>query len=254
MLKTSILYVLFFCITWQVNAQHFIDKAVIEYEVRSNVKKTMGNGTFMEMLKDKMPEFKTAYYKYSFADNKSIFQFDRWAESNYPVFITRGEDENKWYFNFNTGKYSMQKNIAGSNIVVEDSIKHLKWKLENENRIIAGFNCRKAVTVLFDSVYVFAFYTEEITIPGGPCSLHGLPGTILGITIPRLYTSWIATKVMLNGVNEIKPISAKKNFSQAELKDLITERTKDWYTNTNDVTEQKELQEAKNRFIWSIYL
>ena len=92
MLKRSILYFLFFCTAWQANAQHFIDKAVIEFEVRSNVKKTMGNGTFMEMLKEKMPDFKTAFYKYTFADNKSIFQFDRWAESNYPVFLTRGED------------------------------------------------------------------------------------------------------------------------------------------------------------------
>ena len=78
--------------------------------------------------------------------------------------------------------------------------------------MIAGFNCRKAVTKIFDSVYVFAFYTDEIIISGGPCSINGLPGMILGVTIPRLYTSWIATKVMLNGVDEntIKPVTVRR--------------------------------------------
>ena len=77
----------------------------------------------------------------------------------------------------------------------------------HETRNIAGFNCRKAYTILFDSVYVFAFYTDEIMISGGPLGIHGLPGMILGITIPRMHTSWIATKLQINGVDTsiIKP-------------------------------------------------
>jgi GLPGLI family protein len=35
-----------------------------------------------------------------------------------------------------------------------------------------------------EDVYVFAFYTDDITtISGGPCSINGLPGMILGLTI-----------------------------------------------------------------------
>ena len=236
------------------NAQHFINKAVIEYEVKSNVKKSMGNDMWSEMIKDKLPEFKTAYYTYTFSDNKSIFKFDRWADNKLPSFIKMGEDENAWFFNFAEGRYQMQKNISGTNINVQDSIPKLKWKLQNENRMIAGFNCRKAEAILFDSVYVFAFYTEEILIPGGPCSLNGLPGTILGVTIPRLYTSWIATKVMVNGVNEsvIKPFNAKKQYSLNELKTLMNDRTKDWYS--NDEAENKEYQENKARYLWTTFL
>src|SRR5688572_5179859 len=95
----------------------------------------------------------------------------------------------------------MQKNVYGSNFNVEDSIPAIQWKLSNENRMIAGFNCRKATGIIMDSVYVFAFFTEEIMIPGGPCSISGLPGMILGLTIPRLYTSYIATKIMVNDVD-----------------------------------------------------
>jgi GLPGLI family protein len=53
----------------------------------------------------------------------------------------------------------------------------IEWKLSpNETREFAGFMCRKATGVIFDSVYVFAFYTDEITVSGGPMGLHGLPG------------------------------------------------------------------------------
>ena len=81
-----------------------------------------------------------------------------------------------------------------------------------------------------DSVYVFAFYTDEITIPGGPCTINGLPGMILGLTIPRMYASWIATKVMVNNVNVavIKPVIAKKYYTYATLKTTLKERSKEW--------------------------
>jgi GLPGLI family protein len=169
--------------------------------------------------------------------------------------MTRGDDEDKYYYDFNSGRYTMQKNVYGSNINITDSISKLKWKVVNENRIIAGFNCRKAVAILFDSVYVFAFYTEEILLPGGPGSFHGLPGTILGVTIPRLYTSWIATKVMVNdvNVNAVKPIEAKKSITMNDFKALIKERTSDWYS-PDDPDEYKEAQQQKARFIWETLL
>ena len=77
---------------------------------------------------------------------------------------------------------------------------------------------------------------------------------ILGVTIPRLYTSWIATKVMLNGVdqNSIRPVSVKKNYSMKDLESMINERTKDWYS--DDPSENKEYQEQKARFIWATLL
>ena len=102
--------------------------------------------------------------------------------------------------------------------------------MTNETREIAGFNCRKAIGKLFDSVYVFAFYTDEITVSGGPMSLHGLPGMILGITIPRMFTSWVATKLEVNGIDTKKivaPTKGKKRKAK-ELQPTIVEATKDW--------------------------
>jgi GLPGLI family protein len=235
------------------NAQQFIDKAVIEYEVKTNAKKRMGNGSWAEMLKDQMSQFKTGYYTYTFADNKSIYKFDRWDEkSKVPEFLRKSDEENIWYFDFTAGKFNMQKDVVGSKFYVSDSIQVIDWKITNENREIAGFNCRKAVGKIMDSVYVFAFYTDEITIPGGPCSVSGLPGMILGLTIPRMYVSYIATKVMLNGVNTatIKPVEAKKNYTYATLKATIKDRIKEWISEDDDEDGKMWM----NQFMWNIFL
>ena len=253
--KLFILSIALVFLAGKLEAQIFISQAKIEYEVKADIKKTMGNNMWEEMLKDKLPRFKTGYFSLTFSDNKSTYQFDHWGIPKLPEFMTQGEEENKYYYDFNLGQVNMQKNISGSNVNVADSIPKLHWKLDNEYRLIAGFNCRKAVAVMFDSVYVFAFYTEEITLPGGPASFHGLPGTILGVTIPRLYTSWIATKILVNdvNVNAIKPIIAKKNIPIIGLRSLITDRTKDWYY-SDDPQENKEQQQQRARFIWQTML
>ncbi|MBA2250810.1 MAG: GLPGLI family protein [Chitinophagaceae bacterium] len=255
-MKTRIYFLAFalfsFCFT---KAQQFINKAVIVYEVKSNIKKTMGNNMWDDMLKENMPQFKTGYYNFTFANNKSIYKFDHWDEkSKMPEFMRKSDEENVWYTDYNTGTFAMQKNVWGSNFNVEDSIPALQWKLTNENRVIAGFNCRKAVAKMFDSVYVYAFYTDEITISGGPCTINGLPGMILGVTIPRLYTSWIATKIMLSSVpeNSIKAVDAKKNYSMIWLKKTLVDRTKDWYSEDEDNKDDNRQQ--KNRFIWTTML
>ncbi|MEP6712631.1 MAG: GLPGLI family protein [Ferruginibacter sp.] len=231
-MKTIIFFIAFiFITTLHLNAQQFINKATVEYEVKTNIKKTLGNSSWDEMMRESMPQFKTGYYNFTFAGDKSVYKFDHWDEkAKMPEFLRRSDEENVWYFDHATGKYNMQKNVYGSNFNVEDSIINIEWKLENENRVIAGFNCRKAVGKIMDSVYVFAFYTDEITVSGGPCSVSGLPGLILGLTIPRMYTSWIATKVMVNGVDEsiIKPATAKKYFTTRSLKTTIKDRVKEW--------------------------
>ena len=233
------------------NAQQFISKAMIEYEVKANIQKTMGNNTFEEMIKENLPTFKTGYYTFTFADNESIYKFDHWdAGPKLPEWLRQSDEENVWYYDYNTNKFNIQKNVWGSSFTVEDSIQPLQWRLTNENRVIAGFNCRKAVAKMFDSVYVFAFYTDEILIPGGPCSVNGLPGMILGVTIPRLFTSWIATKITVNGVNEslIKPVAVKKSYTSKFLKSTVEDRFKDWIPDNDDERQQKY------RYVWSILL
>lgn len=253
MMKTVLSFIVTILIfSAKSRSQQFIDKAVIEYEVKTNVKKTMGNSSWDEMLKEAMPQFKTGYYLYTFADNKSIYKFDHWApDLKIPEWFRRNDEDNIWYFDHAYNKFSMQKNVFGSSFIAEDSIPVINWKITNESRVIAGFNCRKAEGIISDSVYVFAFYTDEIIIPGGPCSINGLPGMILGLTIPRMYTSWIATKIMINNVpvNTIKPVTTKKPFTVATLKATIKDRTKDW-VRSDDPDSKKWMEQL----YWNVLL
>ena len=56
-----------------LKAQTFIDKAVIEFEVKTNIQKTMGTNPMAEMMKNQFPKFRTGYYQFIFSGNKTPF-------------------------------------------------------------------------------------------------------------------------------------------------------------------------------------
>jgi GLPGLI family protein len=145
----------------------------------------------------------------------------------------------------------VKKMVIGSPFYIKDSLRAIEWKLVNENMSIAGFNCKKAVGKIFDSVYVFVYYSEEISVSGGPCSIAGLPGVIMAMTIPRLFTSWVATKVMVNDVNvaTIKPEQNKKPQPYSEFRKFLLDRTKDWGDG-----DDGEFKHFKEQFLWSVQL
>ena len=205
--------------------QTFIDKASIEFEVKVNNHKSFDSwfsneneSSWQENYKSNVSKYTVCYYDFTFNNNKSIYTFNRLDQKNKSQWDNDINYEgNTWYYDFDAGTGAFRRNFWGDEFNFTDSIKDINWKLiPTESRMIAGFNCRKAYTVLFDSVYVFAFYTDEITISGGPVGLHGLPGMILGVTVPRMYSSWIATKVNITGVDEKKIVSPADRRSKSK--------------------------------------
>lgn len=243
--------VMFFCLA-SGRAQQFISEGVIEYEVKTNLQKTIGSGVWADLMKQGLPTFSTSYYTLTFSGNKSMYKFDHWMDGlKLPDFMKGPEEGQSWYNNYDTDSMNMVKEIGGTKFVINDVIRKKDWKLENEYRIIAGFNCKKAVAIVFDSVYVFAFYTEEILLPGGPFSINGLPGTVLGVTIPRMYTSWIATKVTVKDIKAgaIQPVSGKNVYTRASLNNFFHDRLKDWY----DADNPEQVKE-RDRMLWGFFL
>ena len=227
----KILIPVFICFSIIGHAQQFVSNGMIEFEVRTNNHKSMGEGMWAEMFKDKIPEFSTSYYHFTFNENKAVYKFDRKDEKNKMPWSSGSEEDNIWFSDYSTGTFIDQKFVFDNTYLLSDSLMTIDWRLvPNETREIAGFNCRKAVGKIFDSVYVFAFYTDEITITGGPMGIHGLPGMILGITIPRMFTSWIATKLQVVGVNtnSIAAPQKGKKKKAAELRDNVIRATSDW--------------------------
>ncbi len=250
-MKETISTILVFLSLHTMHAQQFIEKANIEFEVKTSIKKSMGSNSWDEMMKENLPTFKIAYFKYSFSNNKSLYKLDHFDEkAKLPDYMKRDDEENEWYVDQNNNMIDMKKLVMGSPIFVKDNLPTIEWRLTNESMVIAGFNCRKATGKIFDSVYVFAFYTDEIMISGGPCSISGLPGMIMAMTIPRLFTSWVATKVNITTINEstIKPSASKKPLLNKEFKNLIADRTKDWEN------YYKDDKSVIHRFMWNALL
>jgi GLPGLI family protein len=255
MKKYIIVTVLTVFAAYCTEAQQFISKGKIEFEVKTNIKKVWGgNSVWAEMMQENLPTFKTAYFNYTFANGRSLYKLDRFDESGavkVPDFMKRDDEENEWYCDYNKSEIDIKKSVFGIPFFIKDSLQKIQWRFSNESRVIAGFNCRKAIGKIYDSVYVFAFYTDEITITGGPCGISGLPGMIMGVTIPRLYTSWIVTKLILDGVdeNKIKTQPVKKTSTLKELRALLLERSKDW-GGSDDPDGKKWV----NNFLWSAML
>lgn len=222
---------LLFLFCFKANAQQFISSGMIEFEVRTNNHKVFGDGFWAEMFKDRIPQFSTNYYQYTFNADKAIYKYSHQDEKTKLPWGNNNAEDNIWYSDYTAGTFVDQKFVFDDTYLLTDSLMNIDWKLvPNETREIAGFNCRKAVGKIFDSVYVFAFYTDEITISGGPMGIHGLPGMILGITIPRMFTSWIATKLQIVGVNTraIAPPSKGKKKKATELQQNVERVSKNW--------------------------
>jgi GLPGLI family protein len=203
-MKKIISTFMLFLAAWQLNAQQtFILNGNIEYERKINVHRQFemdeedGGSDFWKDFLSKQPRFHNSYFNLSFNKDKSIYLPGRESDVKLEPWLLGPAKENIVLTDFNGLQYTSRKKVFEETFIVGDSTSKLQWKLSNETRTIAGFECRKAVAVICDSVYVVAFYTEEIPVSGGPESFGGLPGMILGLAVPRLYSTWFATKVEL---------------------------------------------------------
>jgi GLPGLI family protein len=77
---------------------------------------------------------------------------------------------------------------------------------------------------------VVAFYTDDIVTTGGPESFNGLPGMILGVSLPHQHVTWFATKVSATPVtaSQLKVPAKGKKVTITSLKEQLKERMKDW--------------------------
>jgi GLPGLI family protein len=178
-----------------LQAQQFITQGKIEYERKTNQHAFMAEGNVWdEMAKNNLPKFVTFYYDLTFRGDRTLFKTGREPETKQGKYWGIFDSENTILTSLDSNTSLTQRSIWGDMYLVTDSLRHVEWKITPEIRKIAGFDCRKAVGKVMDSIIVIAFYTDEILTNGGPESFNGLPGMILGLAIPRLHTTWYATK------------------------------------------------------------
>ncbi len=233
MKKTIIICTILFCSTY-LNAQvQFIQSGRIEFEKRVNQHAPIldegENMWNVEILKQ-IPKFVSDIYELKFTSDKSVFKLAKENPNNKYMWGTKPVDTDVSMQDFKKGISISQKEVFENTYLIKDSSRTWEWKIAEETREIAGFECRKAVTKICDSVYVVAFYTDQIPVSAGPESFGGLPGMILGLAVPRLNTTWFATKLELvtPTVGELNVKQKGKQIGRTQLTTELSKALKDW--------------------------
>ena len=211
----------------------FLSEGKIEFEKKLNVYAGMDNdNSWTELEKKSTAQFKISYFDLVFTRNKTLYKPGREAtDNNRMEFFEKPAQDNVIYSELDNATAVSQKKVFEQLFLVQDSLRTIQWKLTDESRTIAGFACRRANAIIMDSVYVVAFYTDEILTTGGPESFNGLPGMILGVALPHQHVSWFATKVQAIPQGEIvAPVKGKK-VNNDTLKKTLSELVKDWGKN-----------------------
>ncbi len=212
-----------------VNAQYtFMGK--ITYERKVNLYKLWEGDEWMERFKDRSPQFMSNYFELSFTPASAYYKPGKEVEAPKMNWGLPPGAENEVFTDFATRTVIANKQIYEQRFLIQDSTRRLKWRITNEVRTIADYKCRKAVSKICDSVYVIAFYTDDIPVSGGPEQFGGLPGMILELAIPRLHTTWIATQIIVSTIKnpETPPFEKGKKVSRMELAATIQKSLKDW--------------------------
>lgn len=208
--------------------QQFITQGKIEYERKTNQYAFMDEGNMWdEAARKTMSKFVTYYYDLVFKGDRTLFKTGREPETKQSKYWGVFDSENTILTQLDSSASITQRSIYNDLYVVTDSLRTISWKITPEIRKIANFDCRKAVGRIMDSIVVIAFYTDEILTNGGPESFNGLPGMIMGLAIPRLHTTWYATKLTLVEVTDKDLVAPKKGKKmtgdtyRSELKNIL---------------------------------
>lgn len=222
-----------------IHAQNavFLSQGRIEFERKVNMFARMEDYWWLtadtkENMKKNMQQFKTAYFDLKFNGGKTLYQPGREVENtNRGFFMGTEPAENNTVFNNLASMQSVtEKHVFEQTFLVQDSSRQIQWKITNETRNIAGFECRRANAIILDSIYVVAYYTDAITTTGGPESFNGLPGMILGLALPHEHVTWFATKVYAEQVpeNTLNAPTKGKKVDNKGLADALQKALNDW--------------------------
>jgi GLPGLI family protein len=222
------------------HAQHaiFLSEGKIEFERKVNQYAQMesimdpGDESWAEFRKKTMGKFKTDYFDLLFTGAKTLYRPGRESPDKVTNWgwIEAPAQANVIYSDLDKETGVSQKKAFEEVFLVQDTLRKINWKITGETRSIAGFTCRRANAIIMDSIYVVAFYTDEILTTGGPESFSGLPGMILGVALPHEHVSWFATKVetvTVTAAQVAAPVRGKKVNNSGMLQ-AVQGSLKDW--------------------------
>jgi GLPGLI family protein len=218
----------------------FTTSGTIEFEKRVNMyamlQKRVGKDNddyysqYIESYKKKNPQFKTFKSTLTFSQNKTLFTPTEDENGGGSFMGGYSNQPNTIFTDLAVHASITRKEVFEQAFLVKDSTRKINWKLTSETREIAGYTCRRANALVMDSIYVVAFYTDQIPVSGGPETFTGLPGMILQVALPHENVSWVATKITDMPVAEsaLKVPAKGKPVNNKQLKTTLEAALKDW--------------------------
>jgi GLPGLI family protein len=141
------------------------------------------------------------------------------------------ERDNEYGYSWKNEEYKVIRDYSKneSNDIIEtldkkyivEGIPEYKWKIHNEIREIAGYLCMKAETYnpVLDQV-VYAWFTDQIPVNGGPEGYYGLPGMILEIDLDNGTVIVTASEVDISTTTVELPLPKKSKGKKITREDL----------------------------------
>ncbi len=221
--------------SFQGMAQHLVLQGSVTYERKENLHKMFDgdeDNSWAEAMKKTLPKHRIDFFTLTFNTQRSVYQLTQEHEGMGATNFWRVAYRNTVQVDFDQKTIADEKNVYERDYLITDSLPQVTWKLTGEYREIAGYNCRKASTIIMDSVYVIAFYTDAIPVSGGPELFNGLPGMIMGVVVPRMNITFFATKVETQlpdpKVFAVKPGKKSKVVKFAQYKEELLKDIKNW--------------------------
>ncbi|HET9055214.1 MAG TPA: GLPGLI family protein, partial [Chitinophagaceae bacterium] len=154
-------------VIYVANAQvKFITAGKIEFEKRFNqfalYNKEDLESTWMKDMIKNFPKVLSETYVLDFNEEKSVYKLAKENTDNKYLWGRKPSVDDIMVKDLKNNRIKMQRDVYEETFLLEDSLRNCEWRITNETRNIAGFECKKAVTKICDSVYVVAFYTDEI--------------------------------------------------------------------------------------------
>lgn len=177
-------------------------------------------------------QHRTVAVQYSFLTNgnRSQWKLEICGEQSFFERIKEHEtlsaDPNPKVMLKSTGTYFFVKNkkeqslryteiINRKTFFVLDSLHPMKWRLQQTQKKILGFNCNAATTV-FRGRYFTAYYCPTLPVPDGPFKFGGLPGLILEVVSDDFEHIYRA-----ESINTFEPACLSQNFEKRKSESFI---------------------------------
>jgi len=203
-----------------------------------------------EQLASMLPKSRTDKFELSFGNNQSVLkhvdeeqQNEEFGGGGMQIKMMAPGMDDIIYCNYNKVGKVEQREMMGKKFLISDSIRKLNWKLGDDTKTIAGFNCRKATAQRFgkrtmmnmengvmekkeinDTTNMVAWFTMDIPVSAGPEVPGQLPGLILALDMNDGRVTYVATsvsqKVDLAAIKE--PTKGKKVTPE----EFVAERNK----------------------------